>query len=184
MFLRNILDAVQSKLGYTKTTNCLKLLHDNIKTKQQYQDKIKILEAELQSTKVQTSKNQLGKLKRELREKELELYKIKTYGVETQQIEVKNKDTNRLKNWSDIVRKEAGYKCDICNSNDNLSAHHLYDKSTHTSLMYIPDNGVCLCNTCHEAFHKKYTSKSHCTPKMYEKFKIIRKIELNLIKDI
>lgn len=79
-------------------------------------------------------------------------------------------DKDKLYAWAQRV-KEIG-KCDICESTENLSAHHLWDKKTHPSLVYQDENGVCLCVTCHNAFHKRYTVKSHVTPSMYNKFKI------------
>ena len=79
-------------------------------------------------------------------------------------------DTKKLRAWSLRVR-EIG-ECDICKSPDKLTAHHLYDKRMHPTLMYQDENGVCLCETHHNGFHKQYTSKSHTTPAMYNKYKM------------
>ena len=87
---------------------------------------------------------------------------------------------SKLIAWANRV-KQVGY-CDICNSTNKLTAHHLYDKSTHPSLKFIDENGVCLCERCHNKFHQKYTDKSHCTPKLYEKFKIILQNEMTMSK--
>lgn len=111
-------------------------------------------------------------------------------------LNITNPDKNRLKKWSETVRKEGNHTCDICSfvedkstpkdfSGKNgpvnfLTAHHLYDKNIHPSLMYVPENGVCLCNKCHNSFHSKYTQKSHCTPKMYEMFKHFKQGQLIL----
>ena len=83
----------------------------------------------------------------------------------------------KLKAWSLRVRKIG--KCDVCENAENLSAHHLYDKNTHPTLRYQDENGVCLCITCHNNFHKMYTGASQTTPSQYNKFKII---ELNKLK--
>jgi len=80
----------------------------------------------------------------------------------------------KLKAWSLRVRKMG--KCNVCGNTENLSAHHLYDKNTHSTLKYQDENGVCLCQDCHNSFHKMYTSASQTTPAQYERFKII---ELN-----
>lgn len=178
----NIIKTILYKLGYVsiKYNNLIII---------EYKEKIKKLQDELQSDKLKTSRRQLGLLKSELKAKELELYKIKTNIIEKP---TKVKDEDRLKQWAETVKKEFKYKCDICefdgtskikdfrNGIKYITAHHLYDKSTHPSLMYIPENGVCLCNSCHEGFHAKYTSKSHCTPKMYEKFKIYTQGQITL----
>jgi 5-methylcytosine-specific restriction endonuclease McrA len=84
-------------------------------------------------------------------------------------------DKIKLKAWAARVRDSG--KCDICESTNNLSAHHLWDKKTHPSLMYQDQNGVCLCTECHNQFHAMYTAKSHVTPAMYQKFKIIKQNE-------
>ncbi len=102
----------------------------------------------------------------------------------------------RLQIWSKTVRTEAKNICDICDYPESLedsenkskqrylTAHHLYDKNIHPSLMYVPENGVCLCNLCHNSFHAKYSQKSHCTPKMYEKFRHWKQGQITLgVKD-
>ena len=37
-------------------------------------------------------------------------------------------------------------------------------------------------NASDNKFHQKYTDKSHCTPKLYEKFKIILQNEMTMSK--
>ncbi len=73
------------------------------------------------------------------------------------------------KNWAARVKK--GQVCDICESKEKLTAHHLWDKKNHPSLRYQDENGVCLCLECHNGFHKLYTNKSHVTPAMYKKYR-------------
>ncbi len=83
-----------------------------------------------------------------------------------------NIDRNKLQAWSKRIRLIGS--CDICKSEHDLTAHHLWDKKNHPSLMYQDENGVCLCITCHDDFHRKYTPSGggHVTPKMYHNFKI------------
>ncbi len=45
--------------------------------------------------------------------------------------------------WSEEIRAVGA--CEICNSTDNLNAHHLLEKSVWTHLRYDLSNGVCLC---------------------------------------
>lgn len=92
-------------------------------------------------------------------------------------IKKEQENKTKLKSWSLRVRKIG--KCNVCGNTENLSAHHLYDKNTHPTLKYQDENGVCLCITCHNNFHKMYTSASQTTPSQYNKFKII---ELNKLK--
>lgn len=92
-----------------------------------------------------------------------------------------DKDQNKLKQWADRVKKSAGYKCDICSESADLTAHHLWDKSTHPTLMFQDENGVCLCSVCHRGFHSKH-SGTHCSPSAYQKYKIFRQGLMQLSK--
>lgn len=89
---------------------------------------------------------------------------------------------SKLQAWSKRVRLVG--KCDICGTNENLTAHHLWDKSTHQSMAYQDENGVCLCRTHHESFHKKFTCKSQTTPGNYQRFKTITQNEVLLLNSI
>ena len=131
------------------------------------------LKEELQNTKDKNKRlNDLVKYyKEQHKETQLSLRK-KVKDLQTPEA------TAKLISWAKRV-KAIGY-CDICKETSNLTAHHLYDKSTHPSLAFIDDNGVCLCLTCHNGFHKLYTSKANTTPSMYNKYKIKKMNELIL----
>ena len=68
-------------------------------------------------------------------------------------------DNNRrcdraYKNWAKQIKVNADYTCNICGKHGgNLNSHHLNDWHTHEDLRYDINNGVCLCETCHKAFH-------------------------------
>jgi len=134
------------------------------------------LQKKVENQRTNLSKNneiikELRVQKNSLEEELKELQEV----VETVRPEI-NKD--KLTKWSKRVK--AIGKCDICSSTDNLTAHHLWDKKNHPSLIYQDENGVCLCTKCHNAFHNTYTQKSHCTPSIYNKFKIKRQTEINM----
>jgi predicted restriction endonuclease len=185
--MHKIIKNIFYKLGYSSTKENNLIINNMNEVISKCYEKIKNLQDELKSDKMLLSRKQLNLLKSELKAKDLELYKLKTIEAEKPN---KVKDEDRLKTWAEIVKTEYKHKCDICNFDGTskikdfrngikyVTAHHLYDKSTHPSLMYIPENGVCICNECHKGFHTKYTSKSHCTPRMYEKFKNFRRAEL------
>jgi len=116
----------------------------------------------------------LKKSRKQLEKARLDLTKLQVAVDDRLVKKFNNKDKQRqtkLYNWSKRVR-EVG-KCDICTSPDNLTSHHLWDKHTHPSLAFQQENGVCLCKKCHEGFHEMYTHKSHCTPSLYQKYKVI-----------
>ncbi len=90
----------------------------------------------------------------------------------------KSTDQLKLKMWGDRIKSTNS--CDICSSRESLTAHHLWDKKTHPTLMYQDENGVCLCTKHHSEFHKKYTSTSQVTPKQYNDFKILKQTRIHM----
>lgn len=50
--------------------------------------------------------------------------------------------------WSQIVKKRAKFKCEICGKETGLNAHHIISRSNHT-LRWDLRNGCCLCVSCH-----------------------------------
>jgi len=64
-----------------------------------------------------------------------------------------------LSKFSDKVKNLADYhciKCGIKYSKGELHAHHLISKTTHPHLALELDNGVSICDKCHNDFHQKY----------------------------
>lgn len=69
--------------------------------------------------------------------------------------ELKYEDYLKTEYWkelSEVIKKEADYKCQICNSDSNLNVHH-------RSYEYkgIPElekkDLVCICDKCHSIYH-------------------------------
>jgi hypothetical protein len=50
--------------------------------------------------------------------------------------------------WAKKVKDLAGNKCEMCDSVENLNAHHIQPKRIYNTRWYLP-NGVCLCKVCH-----------------------------------
>lgn len=77
------------------------------------------------------------------------------------------------------VKAKANYICDCCGYKGHkhdgiMKAHHLngwhwYDKDKRDSI----NNGVCLCQFCHDEFHIEYGQKNN-TKEQYEDFKNIK----------
>lgn len=65
-----------------------------------------------------------------------------------------------LKQWSKSVRDRDNNTCQICGLQSTepmkIHAHHLESFDTHKELRTDIDNGVTLCNSCHNKFHNKY----------------------------
>ena len=62
--------------------------------------------------------------------------------------------------WSELVKLEAGYKCEVCGKNTTLNSHHIFSRSNR-SVRWDEANGVCLC-VSHHTFNSKFSA--HKTP--------------------
>lgn len=60
------------------------------------------------------------------------------------------------KAWQKAVYKKDNYYCQICGARTRLRAHHLEGFAHAPSLRYNTDNGITLCESCHDNFHSKY----------------------------
>ena len=73
--------------------------------------------------------------------------------------------------WAQKVRK--GKVCDCCSSPKNLTAHHLWSRTKFPDLALEYDNGVALCDKCHNSYHKFWPGTEGSTPVNYQHFKTI-----------
>lgn len=58
--------------------------------------------------------------------------------------------------WKAISQKvmaNANFRCQICNSNENLNVHHRTYEHHGYELYYMEDL-ICLCKNCHEKYHE------------------------------
>ena len=62
--------------------------------------------------------------------------------------------------WSKLVKLKAGNKCEVCYKTRSLNSHHIYSRSKR-STRWLPENGICLCVSCH-TFSSKFSA--HKTP--------------------
>lgn len=60
--------------------------------------------------------------------------------------------TDYWKAVAQAVKKRAGYRCQICNSQHDLQAHHRCYDHRGKELEYL-DDLTCLCRRCHAIFH-------------------------------
>lgn len=74
------------------------------------------------------------------------------------------------KDWRFSIFKIYNFSCDICGNSDYVEAHHLYNYKDYPDLRYEKGNGVCLCQSCHIDFHRKYGKKNN-TPEQYFEYK-------------
>lgn len=89
----------------------------------------------------------------------------------------KSRYTNEHRRWSNEVKKQANYTCNICGKRGGkLEAHHLNDWHSNQEMGLDISNGVCLCKHCHKEFHYCYMkdTKEPCTKEDYLDFKEIK----------
>lgn len=66
----------------------------------------------------------------------------------------------KTKAWVGAVKLRDGFQCKRCGSNERLNAHHILPICTDPELAYDINNGITLCESCHNAFHSKYGNSS------------------------
>ena len=86
------------------------------------------------------------------------------------------KERNGTSPFRRQVLKRDKFKCQICNNNRKLIAHHL--DGFHWCVFGRNDvnNGVTLCNVCHKRFHKKYGRRNNIK-EQFEEFKEMNKCQ-------
>jgi 5-methylcytosine-specific restriction endonuclease McrA len=70
------------------------------------------------------------------------------------------KNPNATAAWAREVKRKTPY-CIKCNSTEKLNAHHVKPYSTNPTLRNDPNNGVTLCQKCHQKFHYRYGKSTH-----------------------
>ena len=66
-------------------------------------------------------------------------------------MDIKEKKLDNL--WSEAIKERADNKCELCSKKDNLSAHHIVNKSKSKGLRWTMENGMCLCFYHHRLAH-------------------------------
>lgn len=55
--------------------------------------------------------------------------------------------------WPRLVKERAGWLCELCDSDDEVHAHHIIPIAEDPAQMDDIDNGICLCADCHTKVH-------------------------------
>lgn len=55
--------------------------------------------------------------------------------------------------WRKAVLRRDQYACRLCNSKDNLHAHHKMPIAEYPDEIFNVSNGITLCKSCHEKTH-------------------------------
>lgn len=72
--------------------------------------------------------------------------------------------------WRESVFARDYWTCQKCNDNTggNLVAHHIFNFSKWKELRVAIDNGITLCEKCHDKFHKKYKQFNNTKEQLME----------------
>jgi 5-methylcytosine-specific restriction endonuclease McrA len=81
---------------------------------------------------------------------------------------MRNLQAPGINRWKRIIKKRG--KCEICESKENLIAHHLNSYRKYPEQRIDLNNGVCLCKKCHNAFHLEYGFGKNTEIQFYEWF--------------
>lgn len=57
--------------------------------------------------------------------------------------------------WQQAVKSRDGFKCQSCESAEELHAHHIKQRAKFPELAHDVNNGVTLCRTCHLKEHRR-----------------------------
>ena len=70
----------------------------------------------------------------------------------------KRRSASRQSEWRLAVFERDGYACQVCGDDrgGNLNAHHLEPYRDVKKKRWDVSNGVCVCDTCHRAFHQEH----------------------------
>lgn len=86
-----------------------------------------------------------------------------------------DKRTKEYKDWRKKVYERDNYTCAACkdDSGGNLHAHHILNYSHNKDLRYNIDNGITLCDKCHNpsvkgSFHNIYGTKNNTKEQLKE----------------
>ena len=71
----------------------------------------------------------------------------------------------RLKNKCDKLYKQAvlsvNPRCEVCGSTYGLTAHHFFPRSSAGHMVYLVENGISLCQSCHFKHHFTFNPTIH-----------------------
>lgn len=88
----------------------------------------------------------------------------------------KGRSGSEYNEWRFNVFKRDNFTCQHCNTDRvELNAHHLEGYAENKDLRYVVDNGITLCEKCHNEFHNHYGRGNNTKSQYIEFDKTFRK---------
>lgn len=87
--------------------------------------------------------------------------------------------------WSEEVKRRNGFRCQVCQrKGQKLHSHHKNCYSYFWTERFDLENGITLCEDCHERFHAIY-GKNLTTEEQFREFlKLSRSVEKSLREEM
>ena len=73
------------------------------------------------------------------------------------ELDLQRPTKSSLAGWSRAVKKRDQNTCQKCGAVESLQAHHVMSRAEHPHLALDLNNGVALCDVCHDARHTQQT---------------------------
>ena len=96
----------------------------------------------------------------------------------------KVRNSKEYSEWRLDVFKKDWFTCQCCGGSNNIQAHHIKPFSEYKELRLDRNNGMCLCDMCHQAkypgsFHNVYGTHNN-TPEQLEQYINSKRTELGI----
>jgi 5-methylcytosine-specific restriction endonuclease McrA len=90
-------------------------------------------------------------------------------------------DDKKFVRWAKQVKSRDNFCCQVCSKEGvYLESHHLWSWSAYPEKRYDIENGICLCQKCHQHFHAIFGT--NCTEYDFNQFVEIYKTFEAIIK--
>jgi 5-methylcytosine-specific restriction endonuclease McrA len=78
--------------------------------------------------------------------------------------------------FRDDVFKRDGHKCVMCESTEDLAAHHVTDRTLMPNGGYVRENGITVCPHCHECAEQYHITQGAKFDEGWHPFDLYEKI--------
>lgn len=73
--------------------------------------------------------------------------------------DAEERDSAEYDKWVQIIWARDNFTCQKCKARKQLNAHHIRNYASYAEGRFDVDNGITLCELCHERFHQLYSKE-------------------------